>query len=433
MRRIAFSGLWSAVPFSDIILADILTSCAKLIADTWVSACIVALRTEQFGVAALGRVGGDKRVYGGGSGCKREWMVPLLTSYVDVPACETERLTRHLRRLPYLFRFRQCLSEVITRSTPTPRRSLLNALKYASAFPVIVISAMQTVYGDPFEADSAFIDDSASSQEPRYWTRETLWRAWIVAVVVNSLYSFWWDVTNDWGLSLLTRAGWDASPAISLAFVGSKPGAVPPPPRSAATPDIVLDQPPPPSRPESPITLTPEKPEDAEPAYPPATTPRTADHPPYASGASAYSTASAPNVRWPFLRPILLFPHPALYYLAIALDLVLRCTWSLRLSPHLHAANEGERGVFVSEALEVFRRFVWVFLRIEWEAVRKGAGSSVASAVQTPAVRHPPRPQPAASSSSTSSRRAGGGGDDDESYANGLPRDEIGLGILVKR
>lgn len=52
-----------------------------------------------------------------------------------------------------MFRFRQCLSEVVTKQTPTPRRSLLNALKYATAFPVIILSAMQTVVGDPFDDD----------------------------------------------------------------------------------------------------------------------------------------------------------------------------------------------------------------------------------------------------------------------------------------
>ena len=36
-------------------------------------------------------------------------------------------------------------------------------------------------------------------------------RARVLAVLVNSLYSFWWDVTNDWGLSLLTKNGWSSN------------------------------------------------------------------------------------------------------------------------------------------------------------------------------------------------------------------------------
>lgn len=51
--------------------------------------------------------------------------------------------------MPYLFRFRQCLSEVVTGSTPTPQKSIMNAVKYASAFPVILFSALQTATGDP--------------------------------------------------------------------------------------------------------------------------------------------------------------------------------------------------------------------------------------------------------------------------------------------
>lgn len=77
---------------------------------------------------------------------------------------------------------------------------------------------------------------------------------------------------------------------------------------------------------------------------------------------------------FPFLRPILLLPDPTIYYLAIAIDLILRFTWSLKLSSHLHSIHEMESGIFVMEALEVVRRWMWVFLRVEWEAVRKGGG-----------------------------------------------------------
>lgn len=104
----------------------------------------------------------------------------------------------------------------------------------------------------------------------------------------------------------------------------------------------------------------------------PATTPaRTGRH------TRAFSTAQSPNVSYPFLRPILLLPDPTIYYLAIALDLLLRLTWSLKLSPHLHEMGDLESGVFVMELLEVLRRWGWVYLRIEWEAVRKGQGDGV--------------------------------------------------------
>lgn len=44
--------------------------------------------------------------------------------------------------IPYCIRLRQCLTEYIE-SNYTVERHLMNALKYASAFPVIIISSMQ--------------------------------------------------------------------------------------------------------------------------------------------------------------------------------------------------------------------------------------------------------------------------------------------------
>ncbi|BGP36978.1 protein-ER retention protein [Rhodotorula kratochvilovae] len=375
LRRIVSPSLNAAVPFCDIILADILTSSAKVLGDVWLAGCLVLNGEGAAGVA------GDE--------CRRVWGVPFMTS------------------LPYLFRFRQCLSEVYTRSTPTPQRSLLNALKYATAFPVIIFSAMQTVIGDPFDGD-----EEPHEAGERWIGRTTLFYLWLAAVLINSMYSFWWDVTNDWGLSLLTRSGWSSSPSVSYAFIHPPPHAqhgaslrhAPPPSRATSsthtpahsrarsllTPqayapgastlavpgaeDALLPSttfPPAPSRP---VTPTPSSPK------PSSLLPSSAAGGPRGLGHSrAFSTASAPNLSYPFLRPILLLPSPALYYLAIVLDLLLRLTWSLKLSSHLHSAQEVESGVFAVEFLEVARRWMWVYLRVEWEAVRKGAGSDSAA------------------------------------------------------
>jgi uncharacterized protein with von Willebrand factor type A (vWA) domain len=56
------------------------------------------------------------------------------------------------------------------------------------------------------------------------------------------------------------------------------------------------------------------------------------------------------------------------------LDLLLRFTWSLKLSPHLDHFNDMEGGIFLIEFLEVFRRWVWIFLRVETEWVRNHKG-----------------------------------------------------------
>lgn len=212
----------------------------------------------------------------------------------------------------------------------------------------------------------------------------------ILAVLVNTLYSFWWDVTNDWGLSLLTKAGWSSVPSVSYSFLnpsiaphrrhsqtlapGRNRSSLPPPPTALHIPGTSIntnigEYAPPPSRSQSP---------DGRPASPAKSFhPAPARQPSRGGHSRAFSTAASPNVSFPFLRPILLLPDPLIYYLAIAIDLILRFTWSLKLSSHLHSIHEVESGIFLMEALEVVRRWMWVYLRLEWEAVRKGGGGSM--------------------------------------------------------
>ena len=59
-----------------------------------------------------------------------------------------------------------------------------------------------------------------------------------------------------------------------------------------------------------------------------------------------------------------------MYYGAICMDLMLRCTWSFKLSPHLDHFNDLEGGIFVMELLEVLRRWIWIFFRVETECGR---------------------------------------------------------------
>lgn len=256
-------------------------------------------------------------------------------------------------------------------------------------------------------------------------------RGRVLAVLVNSLYSFWWDITNDWGLSLLTPAGWSASPSVSYSFINtpqnlpnrhslSAPSGRAAHPHArvrsqhnaAAGPSLSVPavEAPPPSRPHSPTLGTG------------VSSPSKAPHAHIRSQHSrAFSTASTPNVTYPFLRPILLLPDPLIYYLAIALDLVLRFTWSLKLSAHLHSIHENEGGIFLMEALEVVRRWMWVYLRIEWEAVRKGGGGFLMEKNDGESrIR-------AEEEGMEMARREAGGYQDDEAPVE----DEIGLGIQV--
>lgn len=65
------------------------------------------------------------------------------------------------------------------------------------------------------------------------------------------------------------------------------------------------------------------------------------------------------------------YGNPLFYYCAIIMDLALRLCWSLKLSSHLQRHATGQAFVFLFEILEVFRRFVWNFFRVEWECVKE--------------------------------------------------------------
>lgn len=326
--------LTQTITFSDIILADILTSFAKVFGDVWLTACFLVPRKEH-------------HTWWNGKGSVA---VPLLIS------------------LPYAIRFRQCLSEYCTSPAiasqhpsgvkEKSKRSLYNAAKYASAFPVIWLSAW-------YEADK-----KPDSHDGEWVTRYTLWLA---AVCVNSIYSFWWDVTNDWGLSLLQPGNMEslgqvAQNAVHLHRRGMSYMPLPPSEEAEALPmsnfrhHTAGDE----------KGLIPSSSSNSGGgghtplAVPPSTNP---------SGGPSISTASHRrnlSTMERMLRPTPSLIFPAWFYqLAILLDLLLRFFWSLKLSSHLHHVIEWQGGVFSMELLEIIRRWVWIFFRVEWEVVRR--------------------------------------------------------------
>jgi hypothetical protein len=276
IRRISIGGLApsNAGKFGDILLADVLTSYAKIIADLFVSLCMFFSGPNGSATARPDR------------GCGGQYLVPIIIA------------------IPSLIRLRQCLIEYVrvrdanaknggmTAQSGWGGQHLANALKYASAFPVIILSALQR--------------NLSLDHEDIGVTATTLYRLWLLAVFINSLYSFYWDVAKDWDLTLFS--------SISSRF-----------PSSTTSTSYHLSQ-------------------------PPSTTPFG-------------------------LRPRLVFPSPSIYYYAIALDLLLRFTWSLKLSPHLDHFADFESGIFVMECLEVGRRWMWIFFRVETEWVR-GLGTT---------------------------------------------------------
>ncbi|KAJ4290673.1 protein-ER retention protein [Collariella sp. IMI 366227] len=246
LRRVAVGGL--AEPkdgkFGDILLADVLTSYAKILADLFVCICMFFFTRDGSATARPDR------------GCGGQLLVPLIMA------------------IPSAIRLRQCLIEYArVRSAPYRESTgwggqhLANAIKYSTAFPVIILGAMlrNQKTGSP-----------------------GLYRAWMVACILNSLYSFYWDVAKDWDLTLFSR--------------------------ERESPD------------------------------------------------------------YPFgLRRRLLVHKPGVYYAVIVLDLVLRCTWMIKLSSTMDRISDFESSIFLIQFLEVFRRWVWIFFRVETEWLRNTA------------------------------------------------------------
>lgn len=61
------------------------------------------------------------------------------------------------------------------------------------------------------------------------------------------------------------------------------------------------------------------------------------------------------------------FSSYRVYHYAIVVDLALRFTWLWRTFPGLGWLPETESGLFTLMMLEIFRRWMWVFFRIEAE------------------------------------------------------------------
>ncbi|WRX08646.1 EXS [Theobroma cacao] len=149
------AGKFLPISFPDFFLADILTSMAKVFSDLERSVCRMVHRQ----VATIAWFEADS-VCGSHS--------------VGIPLVLV---------IPYIWRLMQCLRQY---KDTKEKATLFNALKYSTAVPVIFLSALKY----------HVLPDS--------WTY-IYRRLWLFSSVVNSLYSFYWDVTRDWDLSVFTR------------------------------------------------------------------------------------------------------------------------------------------------------------------------------------------------------------------------------------
>ena len=77
-----------------------------------------------------------------------------------------------------------------------------------------------------------------------------------------------------------------------------------------------------------------------------------------------------------FLAKSLMFPKRSMYYIIIAIDLVLRFAWVLTLIPPSSGAKFALPAylTLVSMMLELFRRTLWGFLRLEHEHRSNASG-----------------------------------------------------------
>lgn len=125
LKRVSVGGLAEAKDgkFGDILLADVLTSYSKVLGDLFVCICMFFKK-------------GASSTDMPNRGCGGAYLVPIIIS------------------IPSVIRLRQCLTEfarVQKQRQPSDGwggQHLGNALKYASAFPVIILSALQRGY-DP--------------------------------------------------------------------------------------------------------------------------------------------------------------------------------------------------------------------------------------------------------------------------------------------
>lgn len=294
--RCLFSSSDSPVYFSDVVLADILTSFSQVLGDVWLSLWMLI-------------PGNSILIPPAESGLLR-WILPIIMS------------------LPYLIRLRQCIVEYGHQGNP---RSLYNALKYATAFPVIYLSAAQHIV-----AEELVKKKGPKALETSWHGEHRLFRLWLLAATVNSLYSFWWDVANDWGLNLLKS------------HTAEDSQKRPSPPKRLVLPHLY-----------NPVFSVPVCLDDTS------------------SEMSRLPTnLFVHHLFRSKLRPTLHFPSPV-YLAVMLLNFVLRLTWLMRPFGLVEVQSHAGLANFCLQMGELIRRWIWVFIRVEWEMIKKSQGHTI--------------------------------------------------------
>jgi len=242
-----------AISFADFFAADVLCSFAKSLSDVERVFCS-AFQGHVLSHAAEGACG------------DQSWRIPFVLC------------------IPSAIRLFQCIRQ---RRDTGDELCFWNAVKYFSAFPVIWCSALK------YHVDE---DD---------WER--LYRPmWFAFAVVNSSFSYYWDLTHDWDLPMVKKLVFPSSSSASSGGGGNNNEN-----------NIIAE-----------------------------------------IESNAENEAFAPYG----LRNNRLYKAPAVYYFACATNLMLRVSWTYKLAAHL---RKNSRTVFFVSALEIVRRFQWSIFRIE--------------------------------------------------------------------
>ncbi|KAF9969615.1 protein-ER retention protein [Actinomortierella ambigua] len=368
MKKVCLSGFNTSVTFSDVILADILTSFARVLGDLAVALCMMFW---------AGRGSGGKG--GNTDNCYNSLLVPIMTS------------------IPYFIRLRQCLTEYKD-SHYKVRRHLMNALKYASALFFVALNSFYSFYWDikhdwmliervPGGANNAgYINGYPVSPSPPPVYKETAPGNNMATTTAKANFI---AMTPTSKAAMMSASGMPLSPKLSPSTANptitnssnsSSTGAGTGSANSNLSTQGGAMNPFASSSSSSSSLLSPNH-------------PHAAHH--YFGGSNVgkrvggnYPTLMlmSPRPWWPWfqqrsglsqfrMRGYLHYEEAYFYVFAIVLDFLLRTTWMMKVFGNIQI-EEYEGGVFTMECLEVLRRWVWVLFRLEAEMVKRQAPSS---------------------------------------------------------
>lgn len=322
MVRIAKPSLAGPVFLCDVIMADILTSYARPLGDMALVSCQLVhaiwpaathYQNSKSGIHAFSRRDGTISSTAAMANPGASTICASGTGGV---------IGLLLVASPYAIRLRQCVNEYL-RSSPgcsDARRHFANAIKYASSFPVLLLSPVAQRHLAPTNRDGF------DTKHHQGWSAHALFWLWILAISFNSLYSFYWDIAFDWDLGYTADGTWSIADLIMPSNSNVRSG------------DNIDDESKQPAMSDDPLVVVP----------------------------SALSINKSSLFLW-LLRPRLHFRRSWLYHVAMAVDFLLRIIWILKLSSYARI-DQMAYGAFWLNALELFRRWQWTFLRIEKEA-----------------------------------------------------------------